>query len=1666
MNANLNNTMTSPSIEYVPLTYKQKFKDSGISKNTMSFTRIEDMIVMCLSKFVHDYVHDYNLGSMHVRVIKGNISRSELNPEEPSLFEKLGITVGNTILKKFKYGVGVRGDISMYNDNQYQEVSTNDRQKQSFYNYLNKNEERIEGLSGGETTKLTGYIDEANNDDDNTDIESIDSDTDKIDNTDIESIGSDTEEIDVGNDNIQMPVEEDKTGTYIKPSLAKESGIAETPLITNEDITSNITTFNDVKSILFIPSIISSLNIEQIVSTLEKNADFLSFHSSLNTFVVTYLGYDVNKSNELDEINNEKYKLADKAIKASLNYIINDLKDQKNSMDIKFYGDIFSLLLDSYEIITNKKTGENENPFDILNSPEILYQFIIFYVSYITVESYDKFKEMISQMSGGSPDEEEEIELEENIDGDEEPQSKSAESDVSESELLPGKQIQEQETPEYVFITHNNLLTTIARGMFIKLGIWKRIFFPDKPIEDITPNDYIFGPNEINEITYNKLLKLFPIEPEVISSSSSSTLSTRGHPNNELLILEILILKRLLVEMSPSKTLTFGSGIDDELKNYMDAFYFYNYDMYKVNETVNELIPDNVKDNPNFLEDMKEQEQEYEEFFRMCEEDCDPDKSDSGDGSYQMEGGDSKNNDKDTSGDIELTEIKRPATTFPVEFNNSVEKAQRDLNDTKQDLARLINKTSLESLSADAEPMSADAEPISTDASPISTDASPISIDASPISIDVEPISTDVEPISTDVEPISTDVARGKNPDVDIIEQPRPLPIPVLFNKLKKMYQNNMFTIKQLQDSKIEPITIPENGLKITNLFELLNLNEVLIHKDNSSINMPAPKYKFIINNAANIGSNLNGSRMFIPKKFVEIITATINEIKQNVYDGNEVNEQKLKDYTESTVTELDNKYKKLEDEFQIIQDKLEEKEQLTIRDYNDLLKIKLDKKNFERTEIVPLENNLFLLEILKENPKFYNDFEKNYITWFRDSQPFFGLYRNLQRGVFCPTSSMMDAMDNCSLKYNATEPKEVGTTYSETIYEGGDSKISFGGVVLNYNQNEELTAKLYYTLDCSNIGGCVGPDIMTINTMPIKVSISEDLKARTAYKSVVNMIKTVYDTIPSSQRFEGVKYIQEMWKSVQYQYNKDGFNNLLSATALKTMGDYLQECQAVFKWGGYVNNTASFPEQLKSMSEFAEIENKLIYRSVNKNGAIVPYDENTGNGLRLGIQGDRPSGFRSIYMLLNGEGDVNDQAITGYMFTSSTQNPSRTLLVARNSNNGRNPNTHGLKGSVIYVTRELQIQDRNALLESLEYLNVKDKDIKVSGEVVYPEITARTIIGSEDVTGQLEKRPIGLKPKPLKNSNYEAWIDYNDDFITMPAPSTQKKSDKKRTEIEEERETRIDNFEKKKGLTPEQKKAKKDADDARKKAEKEAIDARKKAEKEANDARKKAEKEAEAIIKAEAQVIGNASENIPGKGKGKGKGKQIAVTTEILNMLKPRLQELNIASDIFDIIYDKIENEERLSKQADEILAQRNTIAAEKKEKERKNKELIKIYTSSEEGQKLLNDIAEIEKYIQQLTSDIKQLQKTEKRGQPISPENVNQINLKQNEIREKEEEINKIYEEINTNAGIIKGGSYTRTNRKQYKHKLTKRARKNVNKLTKRHKKIKIPRKTKKNI
>jgi hypothetical protein len=806
--------------------------------------------------------------------------------------------------------------------------------------------------------------------------------------------------------------------------------------------------------------------------------------------------------------------------------------------------------------------------------------------------------------------------------------------------------------------------------------------------------------------------------------------------------MQILILKDLLIEMSPSKTLTFGSGIDDKLKNYLDSFYnshFVNQQQKVNNPPLKPEIDKNVIDNPNI--DLQDPQDEI--IF-----DSDSEQHDSDEG--EMFGGGLC--------------MSKPCPT-------SQTLTQPDSREVRHE-------------------------------------------GTSPGDDSEQGIQTTESEIKNWSEIIKPDRAPG---------------MPILLKNLKKMYQNNIYTIQNLQASRIPPIDIPFGSDTITvyTLYELLTYNQTIMHRTGSSFNIPAPAFKFVINNAANISANINGSKYFYNKTDRDNITNIVNEVKDLIifYDDGKLDTSLLEDKLQTVNSE----YATINERIMLLKDEekqlnsLKKINKISIDEYNRLLEIQVEIKKIRNTELIPCENRIWLInEVInnKSDPNWLNNW--NYTLWLEQCQPLFGLYRNLARGTFCPTVSMMDAMDNCSLKHGATEPKEVGTMNFELKYESGkpgsgeNREISFGGVVLNYNAGEQLNAKIDFNLKCVDEKHGVN-DVANISTVGIKVSESRDLQASVVYERIVSRISDIYNKTygilpeadlptPAYSPEEVSKFltdkINRMWSNMQFYNNPDIFNTLLDATAIKTFGDFLQECLACMQWGGYVNSTDNFSDSVK---EFIR-ENNIdpIYRSVSNKDSIIPYDM-LGNALRFGVQGDRPSGFRSIYILLNGLSGINQQAIAGYLFTSPNQSPSRSLIVSRNSIDDSNNNINkkelggnGLRGKVIYTTRELQViqEDRIPYLESLQYKKITEtktlKD-KVTGEIFTPDITGPTIEG----TYSDETRPIEapIKIPEFKNSNYQLWSDYETPRIITETNASDdlkeekaRKADEKRKELEREK--------------------------------------------------------------------------------------------------------------------------------------------------------------------------------------------------------------------------------------------------------------------------------------
>jgi hypothetical protein len=1287
----------SQSILKVDLNATQNFGATPIQKIVVPFKREEDMILLCLSNFLHDFVHDYNLSSMHKRVIKGDAY---------GVMKTLNIGIRNQTFKIFSYSTASYGDVELYDDSKFQDVPVDPKSKlNSYLNFIKENHLELPLQSGG--------------DKDAPDAKPL-------------LLGSETEDdalIDVNeSDKFKL---KSGIGLELEPVASGVEDILVYPIVS--DFTSN-ETYNT------------------LLDNFSKNADFLGFHSGLNTFIVSYLGSKIGEGKEspefleklkpeMDVKSSEMNNLAlYNYILCSIDCISADLKkgsllESDISLEYSFFSDVFIVLRQAFVTIFNKTNNDlKTDSLTILNSFNVLQQFIIFYMLFLNCNNIDEFNAILQKQTGGQEGEEGESE------GDEEQVQKY--NVLEKTGPVEIRQYPGSEEPgayyappdkktflgsESIFITHNNLLTTIARGMFIKLGLWDRLFAGVEGYSKADGTLYTFGTKEMDMISYDKLLELFPTNPWKKGA-------LQGSFNNELLILQILILKNLLIEMSPAKTMTFGAKIDDQLKNYLDVFY--NSYFIDKNQKTEEPVPkidDDVLKNPDPNASIGP---ETESVFTGSE----------GHTSEDEQLGYSEEEDNALEGgahekEIEMVALKKPSLS-------SDDTMKVGLVDLKQ-----------------------------------------------PDKVGEE------EPVLSEIK-ISTPNSFS---ETEIIDPGRGPGMPIVFRNLKKMYQNNIYTIQNLQSSKIPPLTLPFDGSTITinTLYDLMSYNQTLMHRTGSEsvFNIPAPALKFVINNAANIAANINGSRMLYTKKDKDEIKKIVDEVNR-ISDFAEALLQVTEEYNSilSEMATMETREKQLKS--------LKRQNKITIKEYNELLKIQFDMKTIRNTRLIPCENKKYLIEkVIKLNNEslqkgalWLNNWSKNYERWFNQCQALFGLYRNLVRATFCPTVSMMDAMFNCSLKYGATEPKEVGTTHFELKYESveGDRVISFGGVVLNYNENvagtEQLNAKIDFDLACIDTKNGVN-DVANISTIGMQVAESHDLKASVVYKCVVDKIKDIYlasfgvsteeDVAPlditsqeTREKFLTDK-INRMWTNMQIYKNQENFNKLLGSTAIKTFGDFLQECLACMKWGGYVNSTDQFPDKVKDFIREKSIT--PIYRSVSEPLKIVPYDEH-GNAVRLGIQGDRPSGFRSIYILMNGDSGINQQSIGGYVYTSANQKPSRSILVSRNSEDETDLNVRkdGLRGKIIYVTRELPIihEDKTRYLKSLQYKTIRERKEFIDKETkqpFIPEITDPTIEGTLEERGYVLTKPpteISSLEEPYKTSNYNDWDDYE-----MPRVLTETKN-------------------------------------------------------------------------------------------------------------------------------------------------------------------------------------------------------------------------------------------------------------------------------------------------
>ena len=118
-----------PALQQIPIESKQYFFDKKINKIDVNFATEEDMLLLLLNIFLHDFAHDYNLNTIErsIRSITTDL-------------ETMNIPIGNSVIKVFKNKLMDR-EPYMYDDNKYVNVDTeNDTIQSTYYENLYKSE--------------------------------------------------------------------------------------------------------------------------------------------------------------------------------------------------------------------------------------------------------------------------------------------------------------------------------------------------------------------------------------------------------------------------------------------------------------------------------------------------------------------------------------------------------------------------------------------------------------------------------------------------------------------------------------------------------------------------------------------------------------------------------------------------------------------------------------------------------------------------------------------------------------------------------------------------------------------------------------------------------------------------------------------------------------------------------------------------------------------------------------------------------------------------------------------------------------------------------------------------------------------------------------------------------------------------------------------------------------------------------------------------------------------------------------------------------------------------------------------------------------------------------------------------------------------------------------
>lgn len=255
-----------------------------------------------------------------------------------------------------------------------------------------------------------------------------------------------------------------------------------------------------------------------------------------------------------------------------------------------------------------------------------------------------------------------------------------------------------------------------------------------------------------------------------------------------------------------------------------------------------------------------------------------------------------------------------------------------------------------------------------------------------------------------------------------------------------------------------------------------------------------------------------------------------------------------------------------------------------------------------------------------------------------------------LNEKVFCPYSSILDAMPQC--KYNDSVKKHI-IEYGDINFKlfNIDSNVYYNGMSQIVKQDDNIFSKTILEIKLP---------LLTINSVidvPVNYNGRSELSAEDSLRStlldMINFInvqeRPVLDKIfKEKQIFENL-YDMATQEALDFQTgaeiskinfdypdfkmdpnvnaNLNIFSVVFNKILIKGTGDLYQEINSVCKYGGYVGDNYYCDEN------------------------ILSYNTSSGNQTRFFAANDRPSASRFIFILCNGdENEINTKSLGGYI--------------------------------------------------------------------------------------------------------------------------------------------------------------------------------------------------------------------------------------------------------------------------------------------------------------------------------------------------------------------------------------------------------------------------------